>query len=287
MSDLYLAQEASNTSIKTQDECISGTTSLYNLLNLNSEAAVNNLINPQIYAQGIIRICATSDPGVGTDVNAGIEGARWKKVGICGQTGVGCWIDTESVKNVIKTMNIENKALDTITNGSLQSLSQQYLTADQFSAKMEEINAEPSNFNKVALITDVINKVYYSNQKAQLFYNRGKAYSELAIVEYNALVVAKQAATAAAAASGTTISQFDKTYISPIFEFQDGTLHKNVCYRYFDSGWHWMIASTGMGTAIIPSCNDPNFPKGRKWFTENNGKERGRNFKSRLISWRY
>jgi len=266
LSDLYLAQEASNTSIKTQDECISGTTSLYNLLNLNSEAAVNNLINPQIYAQGIIRICATSDPGVGTDVNAGIEGARWKKVGICGQTGVGCWIDTESVKNVIKTMNIENKALDTITNGSLQSLSQQYLTADQFSAKMEEINAEPSNFNKVALITDVINKVYYSNQKAQLFYNRGKAYSELAIVEYNALVVAKQAATAAAAASGTTISQFDKTYISPIFEFQDGTLHKNVCYRYFDSGWHWMIASTGMGTAIIPSCNDPNFPKGRKWF---------------------
>lgn len=269
LSDLYLAQEASNTSIKTQDECISGTTSLYNILNLNVEAAANNLINPQIYAQGIIRICATSDPGVGTDVNAGTENARWRKVGICGQTGIGCWIDTDSVKNVIKTMNIENAALNTITNASLQYLnSSDYLTLDQFNAKMADINAAGvTSQQKIDMITDIINKVYYSNQKAQLFYNRGKAYSELAIAEYNVLVTAKQAAAVAntTTANGETISPFDKTYVSPIFEFQDGTSQKNVCYRYFNSNWHWMMASTGSGSAIIPNCNDPNFPNGRKW----------------------
>jgi len=44
------------------------------------------------------RICSTDNPGIGTDASAGIEDARWQKVGYCGNTRIGCWIDTDSVK---------------------------------------------------------------------------------------------------------------------------------------------------------------------------------------------
>ncbi len=183
LDDLYLTQQASQTDIKTEKECISGSASLYSLLNLNLESAANNLIDPQIYAQGITRICATDDPGQGTDINAGLENAKWKRVGSCGNDNIGCWIDTDSVKSVIKAMNLEQKALDEVGQESFQYLSEDYLSEEAFNLKLEEINAEGSPLKKIELINAIIEKVFFSNQKGQLFFLRGKSYSDMALTK--------------------------------------------------------------------------------------------------------
>ena len=111
MSDLYLKQQSTETEIKTEKECISGTTSLYSLLDLNAQSAAENLIDPTIYAQGIIRICSTDDPGVGTDREVGTENARWKKVGYCGTKALGCWIDTDSVEECYKIFRFRRRSI--------------------------------------------------------------------------------------------------------------------------------------------------------------------------------
>jgi hypothetical protein len=180
VNDLYIAEQ-STTNVTTETECISGTSSLYSLLNLNVENAANNLINPALYTQGIIRICSTSDPGVGTDINAGTQNARWKKMGYCGDAKVGCWIDTDSVKNVIKTMNVEQNTLDKISSNTLQYLSKDYLSIADFGIKIAEIQKETNDANRIELINLILNKVFLNNQKAQLFFWRGKSYSNLVV----------------------------------------------------------------------------------------------------------
>jgi len=184
VSDLYLAEQTSTTDIKTEKECISGTSSLYSLLNLNVQSAAENIIDPSLYTQGIIRICSTDDPGVGTDASAGTESARWQKVGYCGDNKIGCWIDTESVKNVIRTMNIEENALKEVSKDYVGYLSKDYLNEESFNSKIDEIKKETSDTRRIELIGEILNKVFFNNQKAQLFFWRGKSYSNLAIAEY-------------------------------------------------------------------------------------------------------
>jgi hypothetical protein len=187
LNDLYIAQQ-STTNVTTETECISGTSSFYSLLNLNTENGANNYFNPALYTQGIIRICSTSDPGVGTDASAGTENARWKQMGYCGDKKIGCWIDTNSVKDVIKAMNIEQSTLSSISNTALTYLSSDYLSDDTFKAKLDAIKTETSDLNRIALIQDIFDKVFFNNQKAQLYFWRGKSYSNLAINYYESIV---------------------------------------------------------------------------------------------------
>jgi hypothetical protein len=332
VSDLYLAEQTTKTNITTEKECISGTTSFYSLLNLNVESTANSLINPELYAQGIIRICATDDPGAGTDASAGTESARWKQVGYCGNNKIGCWIDTNSVKDVIKAMNIQNQALNEISNNALGYLSEDYLDTGSFSTKIDEIKKETSDTKRIELIGEIFNKVFFNNQKAQLFFLRGKSYSNLAIAEYSVILDGKLKAEEAAKAKAeaeagagtvvyfiddkatkivyykfsnnqwywsldkvswkdtstsegvsminqqliaglvgkneadgkgliefemgtlsggeiseaTPLDKFNKKYISPIFEFEDGTSTSNLCYRFFNGIWHWTGDCTGV-----------------------------------------
>jgi len=236
LSDLYLTEQSTTTNIKTEKKCISGTVSLYSLLDLNIESMGENLFDPTLYAQGIIRICATDDPGAGTDILNGQDGSRWKKVGYCGNSRIGCWIDTDSVKDAIKAINLEEKALGEISNDTLKYLSKDYFSQDEFNKKMEEINAEGiTNQQIIKIITDALksNKIFYNNQKAQLFFWRGKAYSELAIKDYDIVFEEIKAKRA-------TISEFDETYTSPVLIFEDGKIGTtNICYKYFNAIWHW------------------------------------------------
>jgi hypothetical protein len=52
---------------------VKGTTSAYSLLNLNVQSGVENTLSPDIYSQGIVRVCATDNPGQGSDANLGTE----------------------------------------------------------------------------------------------------------------------------------------------------------------------------------------------------------------------
>ena len=57
------------------------------MINPNLQSGVEETINSQIYERGIIRVCATNNPGETTD------STRWVKVGVCGNTGGDCWLD--------------------------------------------------------------------------------------------------------------------------------------------------------------------------------------------------
>jgi len=181
LKDSYLNSQAKQTDIKTESDCISGTANAYNLLNPNLQSTAESIVNPAIYNQGIVRVCATDDPGRGTDPYSGMENSRWKEVGYCGDTKIKCWIDTNSVENTIKTTTIQNATLDTLSQNYNDILSNQngYLTSEQFSSSVQEIKNEKDNSNKINLVNNIIDKTFLNNEKVQLYYLRGNAYASL------------------------------------------------------------------------------------------------------------
>lgn len=266
MSDLYI-KEQTTTLVKTEAECISGTASLYSLLNPNLQSTVENIINPAIYENGIIRTCATHNPGLQTDPSyAETKNARWVSVGYCGDTNVKCWLDRDKVKEIVKSLDIENQILKETSENYQNTLFKQgnYLTTEQFKANMSKISdfselTKPELLKRIDLINSLFNQVFFSNQKAQLFLLRGKIYGKLARGAYKEIIIAKKElearleAEAAAAAgepgtpgevetSGTAnaLSSFNAKYLSPEFRINDKNfLTTDYCYRYYNSKWQW------------------------------------------------
>ncbi len=181
VKDEYLKSQATATDIKTEDECVSGTASAYSLLNPNVQSGVESTINPSIYDEGIIRFCATSNPGKGTDANAGMNNSRFVEVGYCGEKNIKCWLDTESVKNVIQGTAIEGDTLSNVTSNYLNVLKNQegYLSESQFSSAVQEIEGKTESLDKIDIINNIIEKVFYSNEKSKLLLLRGDAYAAL------------------------------------------------------------------------------------------------------------
>ena len=173
LSDLYVKDQVDNSDITTKKQCVSGTLSWYSLLDLNAQSAAENLLSPELSTQGITRTCATQNPGIGVDPLADKDGSRWVKVGYCDDKGIGCWIDTQSVKDAIKNANLEDQALD-----SIGYVDGNYLTVAEFNAKIDEINSlgvsiadsVAANLKKIQLINEVFagDQVFYNNQKAKL-----------------------------------------------------------------------------------------------------------------------
>jgi hypothetical protein len=181
-TETYTANQASETDIKTSSDCVSGTANIYSLLvNLNPQAAAQSLVNPSIYNQGIIRVCATLDPGKGTDSYTGTENSRWKSVGYCDDENIKCWIDTESIKSVLRFTDLQNGTLTSDSNNYNDILTNQYgyLTEPQFDSAVQSIEAETDNVKKVSAITAIIEKVFLNKEKAKLLFLRGNAYGEL------------------------------------------------------------------------------------------------------------
>ncbi len=179
MNDLYLQQQASQTDIKTESECVSGSTSLYSLLNPNLQEGVETAINPEIYNKGIIRVCATNNPGVGTDIHAEGEDARWVAVGYCGDKNIKCWQDQNSVKDVIESYSIEEKTLDTTSQQALEQLfaDGNYLGAEELKQELEKILGLNNPKDKIDPLTELLDKTFYNKDKANIYLERGKAYA--------------------------------------------------------------------------------------------------------------
>ncbi|MDE1848458.1 MAG: transglycosylase SLT domain-containing protein [Nanoarchaeota archaeon] len=206
----YLADQANNTQITTESQCVSGTidtSSLLQALNPNVQNAVQNAASPQLYNQGITRICATGNPGQGSDPYAGTQNSRWIKVGSCGSQNLSCWLDTQSVKNAINapdlasylangtTQNLGNATLQSLQSSYLSVLLSQsgYLSNDQFTSSIQDIQSQTDLTQKINTINNVINKVFYNNQKAYLLFLRGLAYGQLALKSYSASIPASGA----------------------------------------------------------------------------------------------
>src|SRR3989338_5144633 len=100
--DQLVSQQATE-QISSEKDCISGTASFGSLLTPNIQQGAEEAIAPEIYNYGVIRVCATDNPGKSVDAS------RWTPVGNCGSSKIQCWIDEYSVKNAIKGRGIENQ----------------------------------------------------------------------------------------------------------------------------------------------------------------------------------
>lgn len=207
--DEYLSNQAETTKITTQKECISGTTSLYNLLNLNVQEGVESAIDPAIYTQGITRVCATSNPGKNSDTNYDTDNARWVDVGYCDDKNMKCWIDTESVKEVIKTVSVEENTLENLTETTISTLQKEgiYLSESEFNSKVKEIESEEEYGNKILLIEGIFDKSPWSYQKAKLLLLKGDTYFSI----LRSLIVENKVTSSDITSQGENIPSSEET----------------------------------------------------------------------------
>ena len=137
LTEQYVAEQVT-TGITGESECVAGTASVGSFLQPNVQAGVESAINPELYNQGIIRVCASQNPGkqvtasTGQYDNTTTSYDRWKDVGYCGDSTIRCWLDTTSVKNVIKDKSLESSILGNIdASNYIDGIAQgSYLTPD-------------------------------------------------------------------------------------------------------------------------------------------------------------
>ncbi|MCX6749728.1 MAG: Hint domain-containing protein [Candidatus Pacearchaeota archaeon] len=259
LSEQYAAQQASQKDVNSEAECVSGSPSTYSFLNPVSagqiasgiipQSAAEEALNPAIYNRGIIRVCATSNPGQGTDVFVGTNKSRWQPVGNCGSENLKCWLDTDSVKNVIKNANILNQTLGEVGNNYVQRLQEegQFITEDAFTDEVFYLNSLNSSTQKIIRINANISKTFYNNQRAYLHLLRGNAYGNLATELYSTEIARQKTAAATATTRPEIIpglpvaEQIDLGINYPVFEFQDGTARNNRYYTFDSEKWNWCV----------------------------------------------
>ncbi|MBD3247460.1 hypothetical protein GF378_02460 [Candidatus Pacearchaeota archaeon] len=185
-SSKYKQQQIEERNIRTESACISGTPSAYSLLTPSAGGMAEELIDPAIYNKGITRICATENPGKGSDPQINTEKQRWIEVGYCGNQNMKCWLDTSTAEDVIENPVVANETLSQLTENSIKILedSGTFIPPAQFDAEYDEIFWTFNPFDKITKISKTLNKVYLQTHKARLRLLRGDTYAELALGVY-------------------------------------------------------------------------------------------------------
>jgi len=91
LHDQYILDQADNKDISSEQECISGTPSVLGLANTNPQAGFEEATQPSVDLRGLVRVCATANPGEGVELD------RWEDVGNCGNSNIQCWLDKKSI----------------------------------------------------------------------------------------------------------------------------------------------------------------------------------------------
>jgi hypothetical protein len=248
--------------IKSQDECVSGSANIYGLLNLNAQEGIGNTIDPEIYNQGIVRICATNNPGINSDAYIGSEDQRWIDVGYCGDTNIRCWIDSESIDKALEFQTSVNESLSVLVNKSKEDLENKngYLNPLQFSEKIQNISNEKDKEKKFKMIDELFDKVYLNSHKAYLYYLRAGIYDEIVRELFSELDIKDEKQI------GPNFPTYDTKYKtildiitaedfeSVVFEYNDArsalrltSNQPNVYYKYFNQSWYWSLSKDKIG----------------------------------------
>lgn len=189
IEDAYL-NEQTKEQVITTEQCESGSASIYGLLSPNLQEGVDDVVNPELYRHGIIRVCATANPGLATDASAGGVESRWKDVGYCDDLKMRCWLDTQSVKDQIKNLDLEKDALKTVTDNYLERLKElgQSMNEEDFVKAQKELNemfAKGDYLGVINYVSDeIITKALFNSWKAYLHLVRGNSHSELAKLRF-------------------------------------------------------------------------------------------------------
>jgi hypothetical protein len=196
LRDEYVQSELENSNIQSEEECISGGYNPGALLNPNLQAGFEETIDPAIYNRGVVRICSTSNPGQGTDPG------RFVRVGNCGDLGIGCWLDEESVDRALTDGNVgaRNESLTELGRlrdeyldneqgfvskdeaaGELQGFESELKRLRELFDSKEDILSEANQLlNSLEFYED---KVFYNSQRAHLLVIEGDVYKLLAMQE--------------------------------------------------------------------------------------------------------
>lgn len=121
LASKYIEQQASEGNITTEKECISGTPSILSTTSANIQTRAESVVSSSANLQGIVRVCSTANPGKAVDTQTTEStlsalgdytkttdsvsvnfNQRWQLVGYCDNPNIGCWLDTESVKDEVK-----------------------------------------------------------------------------------------------------------------------------------------------------------------------------------------
>ncbi|MBM3230372.1 hypothetical protein FJZ22_01820 [Candidatus Pacearchaeota archaeon] len=118
LRDQIVQNELQDKEVKTEQECVSGSPNGAALLNPNLGQMADELADPALYRRGIVRICASSNPGQTTDPS------RFTQVGICGDAKLKCWLDRKSIADAITPNNkgVLNATYQWFANNTLANL---------------------------------------------------------------------------------------------------------------------------------------------------------------------
>lgn len=184
----YTEEQANKKDINTEEECISGSPSILPLANPNIQAGAEAATQPNIALNGIVRVCATQNPGLGIDpalgdINAGVSQAkatvkqRWTDVGYCNDPKLRCWLDQKSVDSDVKKVQAIDNAVSNVWNeyNSVQTGEKDTLmTNDEASSvlsvarKRIEMSDKGVSALKNQIISEIKGYNLYSDLKIQI-----------------------------------------------------------------------------------------------------------------------
>ncbi len=201
IKDEYIKEQATQ-EITTESECISGTISPLALVNPNIQEGVAETIQPEVYKRGLTRVCSSENPGTN------IDSSRWKDVGYCGDKKVRCWLDTSSVKDVIKEdrgllnktltevkeMDLKNRFKDTWDDEATQDrlneldklindFSEQIKSDDlsEFNQKLEQIGTKQKLSEISNTLKEIQEKAFIQEYKAEALFKMFKFYEKITL----------------------------------------------------------------------------------------------------------
>ncbi len=194
LSDSYAKSEIDTKNIKSESECISGSPNLGAALTTpNIAAGAEEALLPSVSQRGIVRICATQNPGNQTNPT------RFVEVGYCDDQKIKCWMDKESVKNAISDSNvgIKKTTLAELEKTQQATLAEQGLILDESSAnaeiydykkKVDALKSGLKNGENVASAINLtldrmnllFNVIVLNHQKANILYLIGDLMAAIA-----------------------------------------------------------------------------------------------------------
>ncbi|MBD3252406.1 hypothetical protein GF386_01615 [Candidatus Pacearchaeota archaeon] len=166
MSDRYV-EEQTNTQITTSEDCVAGTPSYHSLINPNLQAGIEETMQPALYNKGIVRVCSTENPGKQINSSGDYDGTgssfeRWKEVGYCDDPTIKCWLDLNSVKDVVVNKQVEQKIVQ--GGGSVVEIwpqAQSRAVADEAERMIQEllIDSEDNRATIESKITPIVTRL--------------------------------------------------------------------------------------------------------------------------------
>jgi len=175
------------------------------------------------------------------------------EVGYCDTPKIKCWLDTQSVRDVIdspdiakflsdnKIATLDEAVIDDVTKNYVDILidRENYIPEQELEEEIDKVQEETNPTKRIDLINEIIGRVFFTQERGYLHLLRGNAYASIALNLYKGTEPSDDAIT--------VDEIFDELFketegiLTPVFEFQDGARADNLYYGYAKEGWFWSL----------------------------------------------